>query len=363
MVVVQDGAGAGHAIHRDAHGFWVLNHTVVDGVDRHGEVFDPSRYGDGACDWVVGHAVAEARRRVVVAAGRGVAAQAEWVGRIALRCFAQGHGVDQRVAFNHAVVADAWRARFNADHARLVVVQDGAGRGVRRRADAVVTASFDFDDHGFIAFVDLIRCRINRYGGAGLTSRNGHAGDRAGIVGARSGRAAGSQINHNIHRRWLIHRHCINQISRVILFHRCRRHTDTHYRRNQINAVAFGIGRTAHIAGSIYADDFGVNHVVAISHQVGARYVDAEALVCCYHTSELFAVHGQGHGVARFGVTTHGTRHRNILTGFNRIDGVIRGDVFVQGDGRLRWGTVNIRCIHSFRRCIARRVSYSGCNR
>ena len=77
-------------------------------------------------DWVVGHAVAEARRRVVVAAGRGSPPKLNGRSHRS-SVLRSGHGVDQRVAFNHAVVADAWRARFNADHARLVVVQDGAG--------------------------------------------------------------------------------------------------------------------------------------------------------------------------------------------------------------------------------------------
>ena len=101
---------------------------------------------------------------------------------------------------------------------------------------------------------------------------------------------------------------------------------------NQINAVAFGIGRTFHVPAASMLTLASI--VVAISHRVSARYVDAEALVCCYR-SELFAVHGQGHSVTCLASPPR-YPSRNILTG--RIDGVIRGDVFVQVMGRLRWG-------------------------
>ncbi len=116
---------------------------------------------------------------------------------------------------------------------------------------------------------------------------------------------------------------------------------DGRCRRGDVDAVTLGVGGCGAVAGRIGGGDFGVDGLVGIRYQVATRYVDAEGLVGRYGASELFAIHGQGNGVAHLHVAAHATGHRDLLAGFGGVDHVVGGDVGVQGDGRCRRGDVD----------------------
>ena len=104
--------------------------------------------------------------------------------------------------------------------------------------------------------------------------------------------------------------------------------------RGQVHRVSLVVGD----GGAVRAGDRGLDHLVGIRGQVAAAHLGREGAVRADRGGVIMAVDRDRDQVAGMGPAADHAGHPDRALGLGDVDGVVRGDVRVQGDPGIRHG-------------------------